>query len=78
MSKKSLKLEIVQKTTELATAGFGFVAALAWNDAVQSLVVQVFGEQNRTLAKFIYAIILTAAVVLITTQLGRLAARLKE
>ncbi len=71
-------MEIVQKTTELATAGFGFVAALAWNDAIQSLVVQIFGEQSRILAKFIYAIILTAAVVLITTQLGRMAARLKE
>lgn len=78
MSKKTLRIEIIQKTTELATAGFGFVAALAWNDAVQSLVVQIFGEQSRVLAKFIYAVVLTIAVVFITTQLGRLAAKLKE
>lgn len=78
MSQKILRIEIIKKTTELATAGFGFVAALAWNDAIQSLVVQVFGEQSRVLAKFIYAVLLTAAVVLITTQLGRMAAKLKE
>jgi len=78
MSKKSLRLEIVQKTTELATAGFGFVAALAWNDAVQALVVQIFGEQSRVMAKFLYAVILTIAVVLITTQLGRLADKFKN
>lgn len=78
MSKRSLRIEIIQKTTELATAGFGFVAALAWNDAVQSLVVDLFGEQNRVWAKFIYAVILTVAVVLITTQLGRLADRFKN
>ncbi len=73
-----MRLEIIQRTTELATAGFGFVAALAWNDAIQSLVVKIFGEQSRVLAKFIYAVILTIAVVLITTQLGRVAAKLKE
>lgn len=76
--KKSLRAEIIQKITELSTAGFGFVAALAWNDAIQSLVVQLFGEADRLLAKFIYAVILTAAVVLITTQLGRIAVNLKE
>ena len=78
MFKKSLRIEMVQKTTELATAGFGFVAALAWNDAIQTLVVQIFGEQGKTAAKFIYAVVLTIAVVLITTQLGRVATRLKE
>lgn len=69
---------MLEKTTELAMAGFGFVAALAWNDAIQSLVIQIFGEQSRTLAKFLYAIILTIAVVLITTQLGRLADKFKN
>lgn len=62
----------------MAMAGFGFVAALAWNDAIQSLVIQIFGEQSRLAAKFAYAFVLTIAVVLITTQLGRLADKFKN
>lgn len=70
--KESLRKEILEKLTTLATAGFGLVAALAWNDAIQSLFKEVFGVQSGIWAKFIYAMLITVVVVLITTQLGRL------
>ena len=76
--KNELKKEIVEKLTTLATAGFGLVAALAWNDAIQSFFKELFGEQSGVWAKFIYAIIITVLVVVITTQLGRIANKLKD
>ncbi|MFH1111735.1 MAG: DUF5654 family protein [Patescibacteria group bacterium] len=78
MSKKSLKLEILQKVSELATAGFGLVAALAWNDAIQSLFKKLFGTQSEVWAKFVYALIITGLVVLITMRLGNLVDKLKH
>lgn len=73
-----LKKEIIEKLTTLATAGFGLVAALAWNDAIQSFFKQIFGDQSGVWAKFIYAIIITILVVVVTTQLGRLANKLND
>lgn len=75
---KSLKLELVEKISTLATAGLGLVAALAWNDAIQSLFNRFFPEQSGLIAKFFYAVLITALVVIITTRLARLADKLKK
>ena len=53
------------------TAASAFVAALAWNDAVQSLFVQIFGMKQGVVAKFTYAIIVTAIVVWIGYRLSK-------
>lgn len=78
MSSKSLKIEIVTKMSELATAGFGLVAALAWNDAIQSLFKEIFGTQSAVWAKFAYAVIVTVLVVLVIIKLGNILNKLKE
>jgi hypothetical protein len=78
MSNKSLKIEIITKMSELATAGFGLVAALAWNDAIQSLFKEIFGTQSAVWAKFAYAVIVTALVVLVIIKLGNILNKLKE
>ena len=67
----SLRLSVVKKTLELMTAASAFVAALAWNDAVQSLFVQVFGMKQGVVAKFTYSIIVTAIVVWIGYRLSK-------
>ncbi|KKS74593.1 MAG: Pyruvate flavodoxin/ferredoxin oxidoreductase domain protein, partial [Parcubacteria group bacterium GW2011_GWA2_42_80] len=54
MSQKSLRLEILENVSKLATAGLGLVAALAWNDAIQTLFKMIFGEQSAVWAKFVY------------------------
>lgn len=77
MSKRSLKLEIAQKMSELAVAGLGLVAALAWNDAIQSLFKLLFGDQSAVWAKFTYALLVTGIVVFITIRLGSLVERIK-
>lgn len=78
MSQKSLKLEIFEKVSELTTAGFGLVAALAWNDAIQTLFKQLFGEQSAVWAKLAYALLVTLLVVVITLRLGSMVNKLKE
>ncbi len=60
----------------LSTSGFGVVAALAWNDAIQSFVKEYidkyFSAGSGIISRFIYAIIITVIAVLVTYQLAQL------
>lgn len=77
--KNSLKLEILEKITTLAAAGFGLVAALAWNSAIQELFTKLFPLDTGSLwAKFIYALVITIIVVIVVALLGRSADKLKN
>lgn len=78
MKSKSLKLELFGKMSELATAGFGLVAALAWNDAIQSLFKEIFGSQSAVWAKFAYAVLITGIVVIVTLKIGDVINKLKK
>lgn len=76
--KKSVKiindLEQVAKErlATLILGGFGLVAALAWNEAIQSLFSEIFGSDRQSLfAKFLYAFIVTFSVVLISFWISR-------
>ena len=67
--------EVLETTITLATTAFGLVAALAWNDAIQTLFAAIFGEAADITAKFLYALIVTAIVVFATIRLGRIKER---
>jgi uncharacterized membrane protein len=77
-NKKSLKLEILEQIASLVTAGFGLVAALAWNEVIKEFFATFFPAPNLLLGKFIYAVIITILVVVITVKLGNLIGKLKE
>lgn len=76
---KSFHKELLTQMVTLSTSGFGLVAALAWNEAVQGLVTNFiqpyFPSQYGIISKFIYALIITILAVLITYQLSRLASK---
>jgi len=72
------KNKVLETITALATTAFGLVAALAWNDAIQSIFKTYFGEQQGLIAKIWYAVLVTIIVVLITLWLGKLAAIKKK
>jgi len=74
----SVRLEVLEKIQSLVTAGLGLVAALAWNDAIQSFFVLIFGIQSSVIAKFLYAILVTALVVYLTVRISRLINSLKK
>ena len=68
----SLKVEVLTKIIDLATAGFGLVAALAWNDAIKAIFDAIFPQAGNLAAKIVYAIVVTIIVVIVTLRLGKL------
>ncbi|NMC51735.1 hypothetical protein GYA54_03345 [Candidatus Kuenenbacteria bacterium] len=75
---KNLKLEVLKQISALASAGFGLVAALAWNEAIQKLFEAIFGKQSNLIAMFAYAVFITIIVVVISMQLGKMTNRLTK
>lgn len=76
-AERSLKIEVLDRLSDLSTAGFGFVAALAWNDAIQELFRLLFGTASTVVAKFFYALLITIVVVLVSRSLARMREKLK-
>ncbi|MDO9399716.1 MAG: DUF5654 family protein [bacterium] len=71
---ESVKLteEVTQKTLNFIITAFGLVAGLAWNEAIQTLINSLFSINKDTiLAKFIYAILMTLILALITIYLAK-------
>lgn len=86
MSKKSekerLHIEIVRQMLTLATAGFGLVAALAWNSLIQTLVdkylVDWLPVGGELVSLSVYALVVTILAVIVTLQLSKLLSRLEN
>lgn len=72
-SKKSFRSEFLKTMVQLATAGFGFVAALAWNEAIKKFIDKFISPGSGFISSLIYAIIVTFIAVLVAYYLGRLA-----
>jgi hypothetical protein len=69
---EELRVEVRERTISYIIAAFGFVAGLAWNEAVKALIEFLFPlSTNTLLAKFLYAIVVTIVVVLISVSLVR-------
>ena len=66
----------MKQMVTLATAGFGLVAALAWNEAIQAFVTEYVDKYisvgSGIISRFIYAIIITAFAVIVTYQLTKI------
>lgn len=76
---KHLRIEIRERTIGYMLGAFGLVAGLAWNDAIQSLIGYLFPLPENTLpAKFLYAIIISFVVVMISVYISRLLQRLSN
>jgi formate/nitrite transporter FocA (FNT family) len=69
---EEVKREFKEKTVTLILGGFGLVAALAWNEAIKTLFETIFPKKNELIGKFIYAIIVTIIVVIISLQLRKI------
>jgi len=74
----NVEKKILDKLSTLIMSAFGLVTALAWNDAIQTLLKSLFGKQSEIWAKFIYAIFLTAIVVIIGIQIDNILKSYKE
>ncbi len=70
---KRLRVEFLKTMIQLATAGFGLAAALAWNTAIQSVIKRLLPADGSDIwSQIIYAIIVTAIAVFVTYSLGKM------
>lgn len=68
--------EILKTISVLMTTAFAFVAGSAWNEAIQTLIKQIVGEQGSAVTgMLIYAIVVTIIAVVVTLFIGRLVAK---
>lgn len=67
----SIRQQLVERMLQLATASLGLVAALAWNDAVQSLFARFYATGEGLGAKFLYALVVTLVIVVVTYYVTR-------
>lgn len=75
----TLRREVVDKMSQLATAAFGLVAALAWNSAIQALFQRVYPVPGTAIwALLAYAVLVTVIAVLVILLIGRIAGKLKQ
>lgn len=69
---KRLPKVVIERMMTLMLGGFAFVAALAWNDAIQSLVQRFFDPESSGIqAKFFYAVIITVIITVVSLRLSR-------
>ncbi len=69
----ALRKELREKTVGYMVAALGLVAGLAWNDAISALIKELFPlDQGSLVAKFVYAAVITVAIVLGSMQLVRI------
>lgn len=79
-----MKGEVVDKLAALATAAFGLIAALAWNDAIRTLFVGPCGAENAgplcalsASGPWIYAVFVTVIAVAAAIWIGRVSQKAK-
>jgi len=74
--RSKIRKEVRERTFTYLVAAFSLVAGLAWNEAVKSLIDYFLPlSTNTLLAKFTYAVFITAAVVTFTVYLERILKR---
>lgn len=66
-----IRSDLKAKTFGYISAALGLVAGLAWNEAITALIEAVFPLSKDTVfVKFIYAILITAVVVVLIRYLN--------
>jgi len=74
-----LRKEIRERTIGYILAAFSLVAGLAWNEAIKAFIEQFFSNsQNSVAVKFLYAILVTMIIVIITVYLAKLIEKKEE
>ncbi len=72
---KSMGTIVIEVIAGLMSAAFAFVAALAWNTAIQKAIAQVFTNPDDLTGLFIYAIIVTVLAVIAIIAIARVLAK---
>ncbi len=80
--RKKIHIAFLERIVELSTAGFGLVAALAWNNVIQELVndhIKPYLPAGSGLISLtIYAVAITALAVIVTVYVSRIISKFSE
>jgi len=71
---REFNAQFVETLATLLTTAFGLVAAFAWNELVKSAINKYIAPGQTMLSQLIYAVMVTLLAVIISFQLGKLAA----
>jgi flagellar biogenesis protein FliO len=78
-TEKNIRTEVWGRMITALMAAFGFVIALAWNDAVKAGIEYFVPMNKQELAfKFLYAIIVTLVVGILGYYVSKLQAKKEE
>ena len=69
------KSQILPTISTLMITAFGLIAALAWNQAIQAIILQFLPKQSGILGLVTYAIIITIIAVIATISIARALAK---
>ena len=73
---KEFRRHLSRKTLDLLAAGFGLVAALAWNEAIKETVnvyiKPLFGDSSGVISLYIYAVFVTLLTVFIVYNISKI------
>jgi uncharacterized membrane protein len=79
---KEMARAMIKQMIALSTAGFGLVAALAWNNVIQEAVTTYIKpylpKGSGVISLFLYAIIVTILAVLVTYNLTKIEEKLEK
>lgn len=70
--------EYFKTVATMMSSAFGLVAALAWNDFVKSVIDRYISPGSGVISQFIYAVIVTTLLVIVTIEMGKISEKLKE
>lgn len=77
-----LTIAVLKQVLTLATSGFGLVAALAWNSAIQELVTTYIkpyvSQGSGLISLIIYALFITVIAVIVTVNLSKIIEKLEK
>ncbi|NLT36936.1 MAG: hypothetical protein GXX95_02095 [Methanomassiliicoccus sp.] len=72
---KSMGTIVIEVIAGLMSAAFAFVAALAWNTAIQTAITQMFPNEGDLTGLFVYAILVTILAVIAIIGIARVLAK---
>ena len=69
---KDLRRQLRKQVSTYLMAALGFVAGLAWNEAIKGVIDRIFPfSGNGIIAKFVYAILVTILVILFAFYIAK-------
>jgi hypothetical protein len=76
---RKIQKEVKERAIGYIIGAFGFVAGLAWNEAIKAFIEVIFPLHKDSLfAKFSYALLITLVVTIITLKLLKMIDRQDE